>query len=105
MLNGVITLFPVQLDDTDLAIINTLMKDGRKSFRQIASETGITAPTAKARFDRLVNIGFLKSISPVFDFTKVENDPNSGILKTKQSTSHHLCHVTQQLANQKLPKI
>ena len=47
---------------------------------------GITAPTAKARFDRLVNIGFLKSISPVFDFTKVENDPNSGIIKTKQST-------------------
>jgi Lrp/AsnC family leucine-responsive transcriptional regulator len=31
-----------------------------KSFRQISRETGITTPTVKARFERLVNIGFIK---------------------------------------------
>lgn len=103
MLNCVIILLPVQLDDTDLAIINTLIKDGRKSFRQIASETGITAPTVKARFDRLVNIGFLKSISPVFDFTKVENDPNSAIIKTNQSPSLTRRYTTT--GKSKLPRI
>lgn len=51
---------PVKLDDTDLAIIRVLEKDGRKSFRQIARETGISTPTVKARFTRLINIGFLK---------------------------------------------
>lgn len=63
---------PVKLDDADLAIIRVLEKDGRKSFRQIARETGISTPTVKARFTRLINIGFLKSVSPIFDFSKIE---------------------------------
>ena len=64
---------PVLLDNTDIAIIKSLLKDGRKSFRQISRETGITTPTVKARFERLVNIGFIKGVLPVFDFGKVNN--------------------------------
>jgi Lrp/AsnC family leucine-responsive transcriptional regulator len=64
---------PVRLDKNDIAIIKSLLKDGRKSFRQISRETGITTPTAKARFERLVNIGFIKGVLPVFDFGKVNN--------------------------------
>lgn len=41
---------PFQLDDYDTAILKVLMKDGRKSFRQIPRETGITTPTVRARF-------------------------------------------------------
>jgi DNA-binding Lrp family transcriptional regulator len=67
---------PVQLDQTDQAIIKVLTKDGRKSFRQIARETGISTPTAKARFNRLINIGFLKSVSPIFDWSKIERNAN-----------------------------
>lgn len=72
---------PVQLDETDQAIIKALVKDGRKSFRQIARETGISTPTAKARYTRLINIGFLKSVSPVFDFSKIE--PNANLKLSK----------------------
>jgi Lrp/AsnC family leucine-responsive transcriptional regulator len=64
---------PFQLDDYDVSIIKSLMKDGRKSFREISRETGITTPTVKARFQRLVNIGFIKSVSPIFDFDIVED--------------------------------
>lgn len=64
---------PLQLDNNDIAIITSLLKDGRKSFRQISRETGITTPTVKARFERLVNIGFIKGVLPVFDFGKVIN--------------------------------
>jgi Lrp/AsnC family leucine-responsive transcriptional regulator len=32
----------------------------------------ITTPTVKARFQRLVNIGFINSVSPIFDFGVVE---------------------------------
>lgn len=65
---------PVQLDETDQAIIRVLQEDGRKSFRQMARETGVSTPTVKARFNRLVNIGFLKSVSPIFDFSKIESN-------------------------------
>ena len=64
---------PLHLDNNDIAIIKSLSKDGRKSFRQISRETGITTPTVKARFERLVNIGFIKGVLPVFDFGKVIN--------------------------------
>jgi DNA-binding Lrp family transcriptional regulator len=64
---------PLHLDNNDIAIIKSLLKDGRKSFRQISRETGITTPTVKARFERLVNIGFIKGVLPVFDFGKVDN--------------------------------
>ena len=64
---------PLHLDINDIAIIKSLLKDGRKSFRQISRETGITTPTVKARYERLVNIGFIKGVLPVFDFDKVNN--------------------------------
>ena len=51
-----------------------MLKDGRKSFREISRETGITTPTVKARFTRLVNVGFIKSISPVLNFDIIERE-------------------------------
>jgi Lrp/AsnC family leucine-responsive transcriptional regulator len=64
---------PLHLDNNDIAIIKSFLKDGMKSFRQISRETGITTPTVKARFERLVNIGFIKGVLPIFDFGKVNN--------------------------------
>ena len=64
---------PLHLDNRDRAIIKSLLKDGRKSFRQISRESGISTPTVKARFERLVNIGFIKGVLPVFDLNKVSN--------------------------------
>ncbi|MDF2769133.1 MAG: uncharacterized protein K0S91_1968 [Nitrososphaeraceae archaeon] len=65
---------PIQLDNYDVAILNSLLKDGRKSFREISRETGITTPTVKARFSRLVNVGFIKSVSPILNFELVEKE-------------------------------
>jgi Lrp/AsnC family leucine-responsive transcriptional regulator len=65
---------PLQLDDYDVSILRSLLKNGRKSFREVSRETGITTPTVKARFTRLVNVGFIKSVSPIFDFSIVENE-------------------------------
>jgi DNA-binding Lrp family transcriptional regulator len=63
---------PFQLDEIDIKIIKSLVKDGRKSFRQISRETKITTPTVKARFERLVNIGFIKGVIPIFDFNRID---------------------------------
>ena len=72
----IIRHMPFSLTDSDVAILKGLLKDGRKSFRQISRETGISTPTVKARFDRLVNIGFIKSISPILDFKKIDYNDN-----------------------------
>jgi DNA-binding Lrp family transcriptional regulator len=65
---------PLQLDGYDVSILKSLLNDGRKSFREISRETGITTPTVKARFTRLVNVGFIKSVSPVLNFDIIENE-------------------------------
>jgi len=62
---------PVPLDDTDIAIIKSLMQDGRKSFRAISRELKISTPTVKARYERLVNIGLIKSVRPEIDISKL----------------------------------
>ena len=74
---------PLYLDENDVAIIKSLLDDGRKSFRQISRDTGITTPTVKARFERLVNVGFIKGVFPIFDFGKVD-DNNGGQHQQKQ---------------------
>lgn len=63
---------PLLLDKIDNAIIQSLMKDGRKSLRQIAKEVGVSTPTVEFRFKRMINTGFIKKIGPVLDTDKVE---------------------------------
>jgi DNA-binding Lrp family transcriptional regulator len=63
---------PFQLDNYDISILRALLRNGRKSFREISRETGITTPTVKARFNRLVNVGFIKAVSPILNFDIVE---------------------------------
>ncbi len=62
---------PIRLRDTDIAVLNALLNDGRKSLRKISSETGISTPTVKKRFNRLINLGVIKSICPILDVSKI----------------------------------
>jgi DNA-binding Lrp family transcriptional regulator len=64
---------PVDLDDTDVAILKSLMQDGRKSFRGISREIKVSTPTVKARYERLVNMGLLKSVKPEIDLSKIDS--------------------------------
>jgi len=76
---------PHELDDVDIGIITSLQQDGRKSFRQIARELDISTPTVQARYQRLVNIGLIKSVSPVIDSTNV-------IDEQKEQMQTYDCH-------------
>jgi DNA-binding Lrp family transcriptional regulator len=98
---------PLQLDDYDVSILKSLLKDGRKSFREISRETGITTPTVKARFNRLVNVGFIKSVSPILDFNIVEgnvvkpelqkgNNGNSKVMYNEDITKNKQQYNNQQ---------
>jgi hypothetical protein len=98
---------PLRLDDYDVSILKSLLKDGRKSFREISRETGITTPTVKARFYRLVNVGFIKSVSPILDFDIVErnvvkpelqkdNNGNSRVIENEDKTKKKKQYNSQQ---------
>ncbi|MGQ0606566.1 MAG: winged helix-turn-helix transcriptional regulator [Candidatus Nitrosotenuis sp.] len=78
---------PFQLDDTVIAILESLIKDGRKSFRQISREIKVSTPTVQARYERLVNVGLIKSISPVIDMGMLENktEKRLGTIKIKSN--------------------
>jgi DNA-binding Lrp family transcriptional regulator len=77
-----------KLDKIDLAIINSLMADGRKSFRQIAKEIGVSTPTVEARFSRMKGMGIIKSIEPILDIDIIENQLSALVfLKTNLAQS------------------
>ncbi len=75
---------PHELDDIDIGIVNSLKEDGRKSFRQISRELAISTPTVQARYQRLINIGLIKSVSPVIDSTNIIDEQ-----KEKFSSNDH----------------
>ena len=65
---------PVDLDDIDVAILKSLMDNGRKSFRAISREIKVSTPTVKSRYERLVNMGLIKSVKPEIDLSKVNRE-------------------------------
>ena len=88
---------PVQLDDTDVAILKSLMQDGRKSFRAISREIKVSTPTVKARYERLVNMGLIKSVKPEIDMSKVnrksKGDLNDTLESLKKQKKHFHVYV------------
>ncbi|HKX81128.1 MAG TPA: AsnC family transcriptional regulator [Nitrososphaera sp.] len=87
---------PVDLDDTDIAILKSLMDDGRKSFRAVAREIKVSAPTVKTRYERLVRMGLVKSVRPEFDLSKVDSrrkvELGDALLKQLEQQGKHF-HV------------
>ncbi|MDH3313470.1 MAG: AsnC family transcriptional regulator [Nitrosopumilus sp.] len=81
---------PHELDDIDIGIVTSLQQDGRKSFRQISRDLNISTPTVHARYQRLVNIGLIKSVSPIIDTTNVTDKQKEQIQKCDCHESHNV---------------
>lgn len=63
----------MNLDRVDILIINSLMEDGRKSFRQVSREINVSAPTVELRFNRMKKLGIIKNIEPIFNIEKIDD--------------------------------
>lgn len=66
------------------------MKNGRKSFREISRELSISTPTIKSRYQRLINLGLIKSVSPILNMKKIDKKNHkqiseNSIIKTPES--------------------
>lgn len=89
---------PFKLDEIDLAILESLVKDGRKSFRQISRETKVSTPTVKARYERLVNIGLIKAVLPIIDTGMLEGRTGTklDIIRSK-TIKHHDIKISEDM--------
>jgi Lrp/AsnC family leucine-responsive transcriptional regulator len=58
-------------DAVDTKILETLMDDGRASFRQIAKRTSLTTPTVSTRLARMMKAGLIKKFVPILSADSV----------------------------------
>ena len=58
-----------QLDETDLVILQRLLDDARRSYRGIAEEVDLSAPTVSNRVERLRDIGLIRRFTVELDRT------------------------------------
>ena len=81
---------PLKLDDIDLALLESLIKDGRKSFRQISREIKVSTPTVQTRYERLVNVGLIKAVTLDLDLGKLETKTSMRLdqIRDKATKSH-----------------
>jgi len=77
---------PIKLDEIDIAILESLIKDGRKSFNQVSREIKVSTPTVKARYDRLVNAGLIKAVTLDLDVGKLETKTGKRLDNLKEKT-------------------
>ena len=78
-----------KLDGTDLKIIQTLAEDGRKSFIEIAKETGLSQVAIKKRVEKLIESGFLK-IQGLLNIEKCYNVSATIEIEADQKTVSNL---------------
>lgn len=64
----------VQPDETDAKILRKLLTDARMSYRRIAEEIGVSAPTVLARVQRLEREGVVRSYAALLDHEKLGYD-------------------------------
>ncbi|MFC6863207.1 HTH-type transcriptional regulator Lrp [Halomicroarcula sp. GCM10025817] len=56
------------VDDIDRQVVNALLRDGRASARDVATETGVAATTVSRRMDELVESGVIEGYTPQVDY-------------------------------------
>ena len=64
----------MSLDEIDLRILGSILKDARKSYRKIADDINVSPPTVLSRVQKLENGHIIKSYSAVLDHEKLGYD-------------------------------
>ena len=57
----------MDLDPTDIKILELLQRNGRLSYRDLAKQTGVTTPTVSSKVETLQSIGLIEGYSAVIN--------------------------------------
>jgi Lrp/AsnC family leucine-responsive transcriptional regulator len=69
----------MSIDVLDMNIIKCLIEDGRRTYRSIAEEVGVSEATIKNRIDGLLGKGVIQKFTVVLDYHKLGRDIKSFI--------------------------
>ena len=61
----------MKLDRIDVAIVEILQKDGRRMYKDIAQELGVSLPTVRARVKKLIELGVIKKFTVIVNPDKI----------------------------------
>ncbi len=61
----------IEMDELDKKILELLSDDGRKSYRKISRELGVSVGTVHNRVDKLTRYGIISKFVPVIDHEKL----------------------------------
>ncbi|MDG6990313.1 MAG: winged helix-turn-helix transcriptional regulator [Nitrososphaerota archaeon] len=61
----------IQLDRTDVQIIEMLQEDGRMLYKDIAQKAGVSLPTVRTRIQKLMDLGVIKKFTVIVDADKI----------------------------------
>jgi Lrp/AsnC family transcriptional regulator, regulator for asnA, asnC and gidA len=77
----------MQLDNTDKKILSILMKDGKKTYAEIASAVFVSAGTVHGRIKKMEDMGVIKGYNVVVDYDLLGYDISAflGIYLNKSS--------------------
>jgi Lrp/AsnC family transcriptional regulator, regulator for asnA, asnC and gidA len=77
----------MQLDNTDKKILSILMKDGKKTYAEIAAAVFVSAGTVHGRIKKMEDMGVIKGYNVVVDYDLLGYDISAflGIYLNKSS--------------------
>ncbi len=61
----------MSMDQLDMKILRHLLSDGRKSFRQLAAELGVSTTTVTSRVSKLEKQKVIRGYTGIIDFEKL----------------------------------
>lgn len=62
---------PLELDETDIAILRELSKDARLSYREIAKRAHLSAPTVDSHVSKMIEAGIILKFLPILNTENV----------------------------------
>ncbi len=89
----------MNLDSTDIKILETLQNDARASYRDIAKKIGITTPTVSKKIELYKKLDLLKDFSINIDAEKLDETTILIHIKCKPSDTNKILQDLSKLDN------
>lgn len=86
----------LQLDRTDVEILELLQEDGRMMYKDIANRVGVSLPTVRARLKRLLDLGVVRKFTVIIDPDKIYGKIRTIFLLQAEPT--HIDEICTKLA-------
>ncbi len=82
----------MSLDETDIAILEQLIEDGRSSLRKVANEINVSPSTVSSHMNKMRRKGVIEGFSPDINYSEIDYDLTAIIDVTIESSEMTEAH-------------